>query len=583
MQKVEQSSARSSQRGARGKRGSEAQGTPQLRTKRGGAGAKGDSLSTPAAPSDDPPVPRPQKKLTVKLTRKGKDGATAASSASPPIEAAHPLPPASSDAAPPPSSDFRSQLKDLADSEDEDGGNVVKPKKRRGGGAAIADDDEEDEDAEPASRSASRTSIVLKRKRKEASSDGARRESSKKKHKKRTLSQPERTTDSDEDFVGQGDDSDEVMSDVGSEESASGGEDYAERASGLVDGDEDFTPIKGQKKQAGAKAVGKAAKKSETGESSAAAYPRPPPKKAEGSAAATSKAAGPRKGSSKVEPKTVTSTIRASAAATSTSTTSSPAGSRPFAAGQAGAATQKRPPQMNKPKASLSMWDSLVGSSSKPAAPAQPPKPAQPKEEQKVGGEKEGEKAKDPNQPRATPSGGLQGAAGSSASSLPRPLGINRPQGIQSSTSASQTGSSSTHGHGHGNFRDSTISIHVTPGLNGQHWDKAAYRSLRLSDKERYRLPAPGELFDLLEDAEVIVGFEEEWRAKRIMAGAGGQARYASSKATQYGAGRDYARGTVKELLKGRRKAPAVPVAAGLNGSTEGGAQLGEGSKQLTG
>jgi hypothetical protein len=79
----------------------------------------------------------------------------------------------------------------------------------------------------------------------------------------------------------------------------------------------------------------------------------------------------------------------------------------------------------------------------------------------------------------------------------------------------------------------------------------------------------------------VIVGFEEEWRAKRIMAGAGagGQARYASSKATQYGAGRDYARGTVKELLKGRRKAPAAPVAA--NGSAEG-VQPGEESKQLT-
>lgn len=298
--------------------------------------------------------------------------------------------------------------------------------------------------------------------------------------------------------------------------------------------------------------------------------------KAQGQAADKKKKAAPARKPSQAELAKMMASkgIRASAAATATAspkpgqvgTPNRPMGAvgsanRPGMPGQPGA----RKPMPVKPRGS-DMWDSLVGGSSKPTPASTPAKPtpaptpsASDKDKLKPKVKPEGDKGAEREAGEVTDK---QGSRLAPAINLPRPLGIARE-------GATASPASREHGHHHGAHRhdhhrdQSSIVVHMTPGLNGQHWDKEAYRQQRLREKQANRAPEPETLIDLLADAEVVMGFEEEWRQVRVnSAGKGSHGTgYPSLRAREYGAGLALAK-TLKEARQRKEERERKPAMA---------------------
>lgn len=223
-----------------------------------------------------------------------------------------------------------------------------------------------------------------------------------------------------------------------------------------------------------------------------------------------------------------------------------------------------RPPQPKPKPRGPDMWGSLVGSS-KPSGPRPPPRPTPEEEAAKVAAAEQ-EKAKQ------AASAGPGRPETSSTPALPRPLGTssnlsssfsrdnrplsgaaNRPPTQQQQQQQQSAAATSQH----------SFVVHMTPGLNGQHWDKEAYRRMRLIEKNAYRHPDRSSLLNLMEDAEAVQSFEEEWRRLRVE----DRVRHPGLKYREYGAGVEYAK-----VLREEKQKQKVEEEAQRKGREEGAA-----------
>ncbi|CAO1618486.1 unnamed protein product [Parajaminaea phylloscopi] len=498
-----------------------------------------------ATASAGPEDKAPRRSLKIKLSNRGP--AKQASSHTPVVAEAKPS--------------FDDSLKELADDDDdeqEDGAEL--PGLNSGRGRATRrsrvaiEEEEEDEEADQTQgqgQNVDATTATSKRKRLRGAGTAAG--SSMKKRKQSAKTRP----NAGDDFVA-ADDSDEEMVDAASE--ASNGESDAS--------EEDAQKAKG--KQRAPKRD-----KSRGGQSKSDAASV---KQKAGDIKDASKGAT---GSSNKRPsqaelnKIVAAKIRASAAAStaaasgSAGTSSNPTTPATVGDSSAPSSMARKRPMGAKPRGS-DMWGSLVGSS-RPS-----PRPPPPKEEAaaKTDASLEEQKKREGDQQRADPNRSRQPQPGGPSNALPRPLGTGAP-----ANGASSRGPSSMNTHnplrgpgvgsrGGGMYaRESTFVVHMTPGLNGQHWDKEAYRRMRIAEKQRYRNPSqsagPGgsgpRLLNLLEDAELLAGFEDEWRSLRIS----NRVKYPSLKYREYGAGLEYAKMLKETRRTGTSSTPSAMTPTG--------------------
>ncbi|PWN26831.1 hypothetical protein BDZ90DRAFT_261083 [Jaminaea rosea] len=469
------------------------------------------------------------------------------------------------------SSSLRDELRGMADSDEEDEEEVIAPVKRKmrrpresTSGAGGDHDDDEGGDI----------SMKRKKRKPEDTSRGS------------ALKKARRSDYDDADALLESD-SDEEMQDVASSEG-----DYEE--------DEKKTSGRSGSGKSSAKKTSNSSTKGVKSSDSTKGKASASGGKAKSAAPAGNKKQLSKAGGSDNDPKSAVGKIRASAAVTAASgpSSSSPSHSADGAGGSSLSSPIPRKPQGQtapgaaagqpprrpmplppmKPRGS-DMWDSLVGSS-KPRPQPVPPAAAK-KEGDDAAKQQQQQKPAGPRPPRPPPP---------SASALPRPLGTTGTPSTGGPPPRPRShlygpGSASAHNSGPAN---GTFTVHMTPGLNGQHWDKAAYRQLRASECHSYSNPEPASLFNLLEDAEVLAKFEEEWRGIRYPNLYGGRAArdehavssrhappdttaplphlelFQPCKYTQYGSGRLYA-----DVLKGRKGAHAMAAAARVPDKSE--------------
>lgn len=447
-------------------------------------------------------------------------------------------------------------LRELGDEEEDE--EEAAPTQRRKfarpvAGSKTGAEKDEESDLSPAPQSSLNEASSGKRKRLPRHSDSASLSSKK---RRAALNREERPAGKD-DFVGS-EDSDDEMSDVATEESEA--EEELEERSTAKRSKAKKTPVAPSKGNLTKAEQGSLKKKA--GEIKDAA------KAVLGS--------GSKKPSVAELNKMVAAKIRASAAATTTASagaglgSSSGGSSNPTtpATAQDASPAPRRKPMPPKPRGS-DMWGSLVGSSRpSPRPPAAAPKednankPPPASENKKKPGDNGTEQqasSNDPNKPRIAQAG----VVGGTSSSLPRPLGTSSSaSGSGAISSARGQASGSGRPGGGMTVRESTFTVHMTPGINGQHWDKEAYRRLRIEEKHRYRNPVVSAedgsgLLNLLEDAEVLSSFEDEWRSLRIS----NRIKYPSVKYREYGAGLEYA----KMLKESRQKAAGDPSSTSID------------------
>lgn len=319
-------------------------------------------------------------------------------------------------------------------------------------------------------------------------------------------------------------DSDQEMSDLPPSEDE-------EDTRGMTDDEADFVTVKRRKKSKDATSQSQARSGPKTKPESSSSSKLPSKATKSTPSAKASGVSAPRKPTRAELDKMIASKIKASAAVAGSSssgsnTPASLSGVRQPSQGQgtpSGAPVPIKRPV--KPKG-VDMWDSLIGSASKPKPAAVPKQAAVDAKPDKSQGNSDERKEGTTAAPAvATPSSSVQPKDRPAVvSSAPRPLGMSSAasRGPSTANTPNVMGAPSSirprPQYYTAPSQPTAIIIHQTPGLNGQHWNKEAYRRQRIQEKLKNReipLSSSTGTLDLMRPSELVHEFEEEWSRKR--------------------------------------------------------------------